>query len=260
MGQGWNPYRIPRPREGLIFKGKFYEATPAGRMVEQSMIGTRKLDVRVTDTSCWLSPEITIPISSIVDVIPINGDRAVEVRYQDALAGRTESAFLCALTLFGFYDRKAVLGLRDVLLSQRSKAPSLDQVLLAGGVGPAASLPGCERCGDPLAAYADLGYVLCFGIIPFAGVYAWAPRRRYVCVRHAHLLCVYYCLLTLCVGYWGFPGVVAAPLRVAANLASLRRHYRASPTFTVSVGLVAALLPACAAGYGLYRLFRLVWA
>jgi len=237
-----NPYRVKKPRSGVLLKGRFYWADEKGRTVE----GALGMPLRVTSEYCWISSKISIPVPAIVAVETINKDRAVLISYANVLTQKVEQVCICALTFFGRYHRKKNRLFRDLLLELKEEAPSLEQWLKDLGGGEAGAGLGCERCGSSAAAPVEMSYCLCVGFYPFLGLYLWDPKMRYLCRKHARRACVKYNLLTSFLGYWGFPGVFLAPYCVWRNIASLRKAHPTHFLFAAEEFIYGIIFPLAA--------------
>ncbi len=86
-----NPFRIPKPKDDIIFKGNFVAAT-----VEDNQAGDvfDRLNVILTTRHLWLTAELSIPLSSIKSVGLIKKDRVIEIVYRHWLEQQDETVLL----------------------------------------------------------------------------------------------------------------------------------------------------------------------
>jgi len=228
-----NPFRAPKPKKNdTVFKGTFLPATEKGTYTGASFARMRLV---LTARILWLSEELTVPLSAIQSVERINKDKAVQIAFRHWLEQRDEVVFLCAQDFIGFYDRKKNRALVDALNEHRAKLPQVTDEKMAVKVeGAVREHAGCEKCGDKDAKMLHLGAFYCVGLYPIAGAYSWEPTRRYLCAKHAVRQSFLLTLATAVGGYWGFPGVLVAPIRVWANLAAVKKAFP-----DTSMGLLA---------------------
>ncbi len=228
-----NPYRIPRPRYGVVLEGKYHPPTAFAdpyRLV-------------LTHEDLWLSENLSIPLGAIQNVEVI-GDRVVRVSYFNALNSANEVADITSQNVLGGTDKEAVWNLANTLTVERSKAQSVEDFLAELAQGGGGRVARCEACGDSPGALVDLGYVVCLGL-----TYRSAPMRRYLCRKHAIRRCLACNLYTGICGWWGIPGIVTAPARLWQNTSSVRRACR--------VGPISSLCLFCAGGVFWLLLFAL---
>jgi len=106
-----------------------------------------------------------------------------------------------------------------------------------------ATAPRCERCGAPNAGVVELGYLLCAGFHPFAGVYRWNCSKACLCEKHALWAFLRCCAATALFGFWGLPGMGFAPIRMWRNVSSLRHAFPSTALFAVTVYFGVLLTP-----------------
>lgn len=255
MSKPGNPYRIPKPKQRVLWKGKFYLATAKGKF---SGTGLDKWYAVLTADYLWLSSEIAIPLQTVRYIELLNKEGAISIVYYNTLSGQEEVVLLCMLNFLGFHDRKKVRQFNATIQEAIGALPSDSRP----GTDLIQVLPdeldiqaGCEKCGSQEAALVELGIFYCFGIYPIAGAYWWKPSRRYLCRDHALRKCTMYNLATSLCGYLGFPGIFVAPIRVWMNISTVKRSFPLSVGIICGEVLTGILLPIIAIGYLLYELW-----
>jgi len=116
------------------------------------------------------------------------------------VSGIVLAVCIAVLALRAWRTKVAQLGLRD---SMRGRA--------------------CAECNDYNTSgylFNDLFFV---GVAPFAAWYKLNPALHPYCPPHAREQCWKSSFSTALKGYWGFPGIIGAPLSVLLNLNALRK-------------------------------------
>jgi hypothetical protein len=234
-----NPYRISKPRNGIIWKGKFFLATEKG-YYSNPMLRFRSV---LTEEYLWLNSELAIPLTKIKNTEIYNKGKAIKIIYLNILSSNYEIIYLCMLDVFGFYHRKKVQEFIDKLLSARKSGKSVfDYKEL-----------GCESCGCKEANMLNIGVFMCAGIYPLLGMYSWAPMRRYLCKKHALQKCLLFNLIISFCGYLGLPGMFIAPYMAWKNISEVNNVFPQTKTVIVLALLLSILLPLAIIFYVLIR-------
>ena len=252
-----NPYRIPKPRKGVLWKSRFLPATEEGKCYEFGRVGDA-YHVVLTAEYLWLSPELAIPLQTIEGVELRNNDAAVGIRYHNTLSKQDECVFIC-MRSFLSYRRAAVRQFYETLEHAMNACPSMPSVAPSEAQSAQDEYglqAGCETCGSLDAALLEYGRFYCVGVWPILGAYEWEPRRRYLCQKHAVRTCLACNVVTGLVGYLGFPGIFVAPVRVWKNVSQLRKAYP-DAVLTASTSLVIGIVaPLIAVGLLVYAISR----
>jgi hypothetical protein len=220
-----DPYRIKKPRKGVLFKSGFSFLNEKGRRAP-ALYGPERLvyQLAVTRDYLWLSPEVAVPVPTITAVDLDEGGKLLDVTFADARDRQEKHVFLHCLGLMGA-SRKKTAELASLLEKLREEAPDAAGFMAAGQTEGGKVELSCTVCGDRDARGLELGYFFCVGIYPFLGAYQWKADLVYLCERHAKRRCLALCLLTALVGYLGFPGVFVAPFRIQKNLKVLQEKF-----------------------------------
>lgn len=233
-----NPYRMPRPRDGVTFTGHFCVADDKGR-IDDSVDGVR---LRLTQDYLWISRNLTVPLAAILRVDNLNG-KAIGIHFRHEVQDQVQSVWLAARDWLGLRHTGRNLALLQHVEAASRTASPIEELLKRVRDESGDLHLGCEVCGAKPAADAEFGWFFCFGVLPFAGVYRWTPVEHLRCSRHAARACLVNNLLTGLLGYWGFPGVLVAPYRVWRNVRELNTVYGWSATVTLASMAIGFLLP-----------------
>lgn len=238
-----NPYRMPKPSAGILFKGDFCYADHKGRIDDRAGVAR----IRLTSEYLWVNDNLSIPVASVLHVGDVNG-KAVSIVFHNALSDVEEGVILAGRNWFGLRDRGRSYALVHRLEEARRHAPPLEQFAERIRDQSGELKLGCEVCGAKPANELEFGWFFCFGVFPIAGAYQWKPERRFCCAKHGARACFVNNLVTGLVGYLGFPGVLVAPYRVWRNVREMNKVFGWNTRATVLNTLVGFILPAAAVG------------
>jgi hypothetical protein len=229
MKQNRNPYRMPKPRKGVILKNKLFLANEKG-WYSTPMVKFRAV---LTEEYLWLNSELAIPLTSIRNTEILNKGKTIKIIYSNILSSNYMIIYLCMLDIFGFYHRKKLEQFNDALLNAKKSNKSVINYKQLG----------CEKCGCKEANLLNLGIFMCAGIYPFLGIYSWDPMQRYLCNKHALQKCMLFNLIIAFCGNLGFPGIFVAPFMAWKNISEVHEVFPQTKTVIAISVLLTILLP-----------------
>ncbi len=220
-----NPLRQSEPSTGhSLYDGKFYFADAKARLANGSL-GTR---VHVTPEFLWVTDELAIPLSSIVDVQLLEKGwvpkrRALAVSFQNPITGEGEVVFLCKPDAvgIGLYRVQPLHELMRWIEQARASAPAVVPVVQPSDASAVvtddfARADKCEVCGARPATYITYAYLISIILISYRS----QPKRRIHCQKHNLLYGLPHYLLTVLTGWCGI-GVFGYPFMVFGTARSL---------------------------------------
>jgi hypothetical protein len=95
-----NPYRMPKPKAGVLFKANFCYADHKGRIDDTA--GVARLCL--TTDYLWVNDNLTIPLASVLDVHCEKG-KVVCVSFYNALVEQEQALWLSARNWVGLRDK-----------------------------------------------------------------------------------------------------------------------------------------------------------
>lgn len=235
-----NPYRMPKPVAGVLLRGVFWYADDRGRIDDSGGVAR----VQMTADYLWVSDNLSVPLASIRNVENLNG-RAIAIAFHNALSNSHELVCLAARDWIGLRNKALNNALATGIEQARrhARSPAAFEESLRDRTGDLDI--GCEICGHKPGRDVELGWFLCLGLLPVAGLYYWRPVRRFLCVGHASRMCLANNLRTGLVGFLGFPGILVAPYRLWRNVKQLNAAFGSSASRSM-LHLMAGLVPALA--------------
>jgi hypothetical protein len=238
-----NPYRIAKPKQGVLWRGQLRPATAHGRRTGSGLI---RHNAVLTATYLWIWEELAIPLRTVKEIVPLNKGGAMRMVYHDALTGQDRHLQVCLLNFFGFLDRKKMAVAMQALTGAWQAALTLEpaESTLEVAAEELRREARCEKCGSSDAAVLESGYLFSIGILPFAWAEKWRPVSRFLCRRHAIMATCGYNFLTSLIGHLGFPGILTGQYRVWRNVAALKRVFPVSLPTQLVAGLCGLLVPA----------------
>lgn len=237
-----NPYRIPKPKQDILWRGTLLQANEKGK---SKLGGNEIYQAVLTSTHLWLWGELAIPLTTITKITTLNQGGGAGIYFHQALIDQNLIAHVRMEKFFFFPDRKRMAVFTTLLLEARENA--LAQTPGQGSIHAVAealrSEAKCEICGDPHAALLAIGWLFSFGVVPFILEQNWNPVRPYLCRKHAIRTTCWHNFITSLVGWLGFPGIFTGPFYVWKNAFQLKKTFPISlPTFLFVV-LCGLLVP-----------------
>ncbi len=245
MNHQGNPYRIPKPKKNVLWRGTLRPATEAGKFKGS---GLNRYEAVLTPTHLWLWNELAIPLQAVTEITPLNDGGAVRITYLHALLRRDEAVHLCMLNFFSFLDRdklaRAVATINEAWQKASESLPGNGD--FRAKVVTLISDAKCETCGNPNAKVLESGYQISFGLLPLFHMERWMPKHPYLCRRHAIMTTFGYNFLTSLVGCLGIPGIITGPFWAWRNALQLKKAFSVNSLVVFLAGLTGIFLPVTA--------------
>jgi hypothetical protein len=210
-----NPLHQPKPNaDECLYIASFYIADKDcrwnGDVFHDPFSAFNRYNVRLTKQLIWLSPELAIPIKSLVSCKMqerrgwLVTRRALEIIYRNPISQGLEAVYLCDIDFIGLYYDKALL----YLLSQIEEViAETIKTELEKSATPETEITekkemkptGCEACQAHEAFY--VSYMFSIGAVVF-----WyrSEEKRYLhCRRHILIHGSFTYLVTVLFGWLG---------------------------------------------------------
>lgn len=237
-----NPYRIPKPKTGILWSGRLFTSDKKGR---HKTAGSNDCPAVLTSTHLWLWRELAIPLVSIKNILSFTEGAVLRIAFHQALIHQDLVVYLSARDFFSRRDKQKLATLQTAL--QEAWQTACEQTGVQDFQAAMAALVSdvrCETCGSPHAALLESGYHFSLSLAPFFwGHDYWTTFRPYVCQRHAILTTCRNNFITSLIGYLGFPAIFTGPYHVWQNTRRLQKLFPIGPVTALATLLTGFLVP-----------------
>lgn len=247
-----NPYRIPKPKTGILWKGSLFT-------VNEGTLRLTRFDsfsAILTSSHLWLWSELAIPLLTIKSINLLKEGRILSIDFHQALTHQDLVLNLSAHDFFSRADkRKLAILLNELNQAWQAACLQSGEPTFSAALQTLSSEARCEVCGQLPAALLESGYHISFGIAPFFWNDRWKPVCPYVCQRHAIIITCRNNFITSLLGFLGFPGILTGPWYIGKITLRLKKTFPVS-ILTLGATLLCGLLVPAIASVFLWKWFN----